>query len=216
MAIERIQQSSCTVIDHVRKNLSRIRREQRISARELAQKIGIPRTTYVSFESGDAGLSVDRLYDVLAALNVDISDVCPADADLNSRLRSTSSGRIQRFRLCEIVYLADAEGAALLRSSSDHRCSLLMATQMSEYFLDRIILHLENGVRYRPGAWFDAQCASDTLHLYLKLAELPGQLRPVAIKYMESWKTFFADHKATMSIGGRADPCPSIIPDLLK
>ena len=58
-------------------NISRIRKSEKITQGDLADYIGLTRTSMVNIEKGRQSLSVKNLYEIAYILGVDITDILP-------------------------------------------------------------------------------------------------------------------------------------------
>lgn len=181
------------VNDLVCRRLRTIRRMRGLSASELANLAGIPRSSYISMENGDYRISLDRLAEVLWALKLDISDVWPIDDAINALgQRFGPSFRLQRFRLSEIVRLSDAAGGVLFRRL-DKRVEPLMAINLDDIRLEHLAVDVILGKTNRSPHWFKRSSEGFDLLLFLEHpASLPGDLRALISRYLLLWQEAFA------------------------
>ena len=66
----------------VGQRIAMLRHQQRLSSRELAQRLGWPRDTLVNFELGRRAITVERLEAIAQALNVSPASLLIDDARL--------------------------------------------------------------------------------------------------------------------------------------
>lgn len=59
----------------MRKNMKRVREEEGVSKKELARKIGMDRTSYSKFESGQRGISLYNFYAFSQFFNVSMDEL---------------------------------------------------------------------------------------------------------------------------------------------
>lgn len=190
--------------EYVRQRLRRMRALRGMTITDAAKRLGLPRSSYSSFETGISRLSLDHLFEILEVLEADIEEVWPIGNEFGTiKERQGPFKSINRYRLCEIVFLSNAEGAALLRLSKPNRCQILMSTRLSDYFLDRIMLYLEDGIRYKPGIWVESDCGQDILSLYIKTGTLSHELNALVQRYMALWCSVHLDdsRKLSLSVG---------------
>lgn len=179
--------------DFVRRKLRRLRLARGISGKDFAAQLGIPRSSYMSMETGAYNIKLDHVFKALAVLEADITEVWPSEADAAEvEAGARHRRRIQEFRLAEIASLTDGDGAALFKISGD-RVRLLMAHNLGGFLLERLCFYLEDGLRYDGGFWFQEVSPNSRLLLFVKCPRVPQHLRPVIKHYMVVWSSFFSD-----------------------
>ncbi len=109
-----------SVNDFIRQRLRRLRLSKNVGLRKLADRAGIPSSSYASMEAGAYRLNLESLFRVLGALEADITAVWPSEA---SRARAEDSEllyqrQLQEFRLGEVIRLSQAEGGACSRPAA--------------------------------------------------------------------------------------------------
>ncbi len=183
--------TECTINDLVREKLRKLRLARGLTSKEFAFRLGIPRTSYVSLETGAYNFKVDLIHRALAVLRAEITDVWPQFGDSDRALENPAHlKKIQEFRLAELVSLANADGAAFL-CTEESRTVVLISSGLGVRFLERLRLFLEDGARLRDGFWFETARRGQTFHLFIKAPHLPVQLRPLAGHYLTIWVSFF-------------------------
>jgi transcriptional regulator with XRE-family HTH domain len=74
-------------MEHVRENIRRIRESIRLSQKELAERMGEKQEVISRIESGKTPITLDRLEEVAAALNVGIKDLLEIDFNTDEALK---------------------------------------------------------------------------------------------------------------------------------
>ncbi len=184
--------SRWAINDFVRKRLRNLRLARGLSGKEFASRLGIPRTSYVSLETGAYNFKLDVLFKALAILEADIQDIWPEDREASAIAQNPLHlRRIQEFRLTEVVSLAEADGGCVLRLEGGS-ASVLMSTGLNQSYLERLCLYLEDGRLMQDGYWFERVRRNRTFYLYVKASSFPNHLQPVARHYMSVWASFFS------------------------
>jgi len=177
--------------EYVRKKLQKLRQEKRLSAAEVAHRLGVPRTSYVSMETGAYNLKLDHVYRILAVLDADIMDVWPQPGERTELEVSRSHHlAIQRFRLNEVLSLSNSEGGVLLARYGS-KVSVVMSSGLSDYFVDRLAYYLQDGELYKPGGWFRLNGGVSGYYLYLRPETVPKHVHAVIEHYLTIWACFF-------------------------
>ncbi len=177
--------------------IKRIRERKGWAPADVYERAGIPRSSYYCLEAGETSLAVDDLYRIVDALEVDVAEVWPVGhGEGNGSGSPFHSAKVQEFRLAELVELGEAEGGALIGLTRP-KAQVILSCRLSEYFVDRLLIYLEDGRLYSPGKWFKGHGrGSEDLLLYLKSANpfspLVGAL---ARRYLAAWVELFAHHK---------------------
>ncbi len=181
--------SDKSINDFIRNRVRQLRKQKRITVRGLADRLGIPPSSYSSMECGFYGFSLDHLYKVLDVLDADISEVWPC-AQEEEIAHPAYLKRIQQFRLSEVVRLAGAEGGALFLLEGD-KCKTLMRESLSDFLIDRLVIHLEDGRAYPKGLWFAKQQSGRKYLLFFKANSCPDYVKKLVEHYLIIWSSFF-------------------------
>ena len=153
----------------------------------MAERIGMPRSTYACLEGGLFRIKLDTLFRILGVLEVDITEIWPAGKPKAETLKSPGYlKRIQEMRLAEVVSLSRAEGGALF-SGSGGDYKVLLWHDLTESFLERLRLYLEGGRKYENGLWLERREADTSLYLFLKVQRCPDYVKRLAEHYMAAW-----------------------------
>ena len=175
----------------ISERLRRLRRERRLGVTEVARRAGLPVSSYGCIEGGYYAITLDNLFRILGALELDITEVWPSDDAGSKALESPLYvRRLQEFRFGEILGLSCAEGAALFLTKGKH-VSVLMAQGLSDFLLDRLVLCLEDGREYDQGVWIRLSSGGQTLALFLKASSCPEFVRRLAEQYLPVWFVAF-------------------------
>lgn len=177
--------------EYVRKKLKELRQSKGLTASEVAERLGLPRTSYVSMESGAYNIKLDHVYRVLAVLDADILDVWP-QPDERSELAVNRSHllNIQRFRLNEVLHMSGSAGGILLARRGG-RVRVAMQAGLSDYFVDRLVYYLEDNTCFKPGSWFDLKGRHSGYFLYLRAENVPRHVEQLIEHYLSVWASFF-------------------------
>lgn len=179
------------VNDHIRRRLRRLRRERGLTTVEFARRLGLPRTSYVSLETGAYQIKLDYLHRALAILDADIRDVWPSPLQPEDVPASPSEMlRVQKFRLDEILEISQARGGLVL-SKEGQSVKIHLTRNVSDTLIDRIIYYLEDDHLFRPGLWFGRQRNGIHFLLYLRAEEIPERLRILVRHYLLVWASYF-------------------------
>jgi len=157
------------VNDFVRQRLRRLRLSKNVGVREMADRAGIPTSSYASMEAGAYRLNLESLFRVLGALEVDITAVWPSEA---SGTRAEDSEQLylrqlQEFRLGEVIRRSQAEAATLFEVRG-RTCRIVMDQNLSDFLLDRCLVRLENADPPTEGLWWQQRFLDRTYHSFLK------------------------------------------------
>ncbi len=169
---------SSTVNGFVRKRIRKLRLDRGIKLVELASRANIPTSSYASMETGQCRISLDRLFTIIGALEIEITDVWPFEAFL-------PGGQHRFFIKRTLVYLTRAEGGALFGLKLG-RCKVILDSHISDFLLDRVVLYLENGREYPHGLWFEKK-ADSAVNLFLKGDRCPAFVRQLIERYLMEW-----------------------------
>lgn len=184
--------STNPINEFVRLRIRKIRRTKKIKVREIAAQLEIPYSSYASMEGGFYNINLDNLFRILGALDTDIREVWPAEtATTETAEDRLYLGRIQQFRLGEIVSLSGAEGAALF-VVKDERCKLLLYQGLSDFLLDRLISYLANGLPYPHGLWLQKTSQGKDFHFFMKGESCPEFLSRLIQKYLSIWAEIYS------------------------
>ena len=176
----------------IRRRLRQIRTSKKLPMREVASRAGIALSSLGCMEGGFCRISLDNLSRILGALGADITAVWPAETTVpSSTSRPLYIRTIQQTRLGELVRLSGAEGAALF-AVRPQKCSVLLYDNLSDFLLDRVVLHLQAGRRYEHGVWIERAEQDWGLHLFLKADACPDYVSQVARHYLVIWSNLFA------------------------
>lgn len=198
--------------DLVRRRLRKLRQEKGLAVSQAARRAGIPLSSYSEMERGIYRIHLDHLFRILGALGAEIQEVWP----IETAARSIDEGalymnRINAFRLNEVVEWCDAEGGALF-SVSDSRCRVLLAQDLSDFLLDRLIVYLQERLEYRHGLWFQRRYRNESLHLFLKAENCPHYVARMIDHYLIRWCLYFSKKRtfdqATSAFRKRAIESP--------
>jgi transcriptional regulator with XRE-family HTH domain len=165
--------------------------------REMAERTGIPVSSYASMETGAYRIHLESLFRVLAALEIDITAVWPTESAGAQAADSEVPylRRIQEFRLSEVINLSRAEGGALFCVSRG-RCQVLMYQNLNDFLLDRLSLRLEDGEQMNPGLWWQRTYRDSSFHLFLKAEGCPDFVGKLVTHYLINWCALFAESLA--------------------
>lgn len=184
---------SKSINDLVRERIRQLRLTHGMGVTEVASKAGLPVSSYASLETGAYRITLDNLFRILGALEVDIDEVWPAEvtgaAVTNEKLYFK---RIQEFRLSEVIHLSDAEGGGLF-ALHGQKCSVLMSFHLSDFLLDRLILSLEERRAYPGGKWFRHKFKDTRFFLFLKAETCPDYVAAMIRSYMINWSALFGE-----------------------
>ncbi len=183
-----------SVNDFVRQRLRRLRLMRNVGLRELAERAGIPTSSYASMEAGAYRLNLESLFRVLGVLEADISAVWPTES---SGTRAEDSEllylrRLQEFRLGEVIRLSGAEGGSLFEVRG-RSCRIVMYQNLSDFLLDRCLVRLENGHPPSEGLWWQQNYLDATYHFFLKAEGCPGYVEKLVQHYLVNWCALFSD-----------------------
>ncbi len=177
--------------DHIRRHLRRLRKGRGLTAMEVAQRLELPRTSYVSLESGAYQIKLDHLHRALAVLDADIDDVWPSHLDQEEVVTGRKQLlRMQEFRLNEVLAIGRAKGG-LVVSKTEKSVRVHLTSQVSETMTDRILYYLEDNRLFRPGLWFSEREGDVSFLLYLRADQVPKQLDLMIRHYLVIWAAFF-------------------------
>ena len=137
-------------------------------------------------------INLDNLFRILGALDTDIREIWPAETGTTQAAEDRLNlGRIQQFRLGEIVSLSGTEGAALF-VVKDERCKLLLDQGLSDFLLDRLISYLANDLPYPHGLWFQKTSQGKDFYFFVKGESCPEFLSRLIQKYMSIWAEVYS------------------------
>ena len=185
--------------DFVRKRVRQFRIMRQLRQREVAHRAQLPVSSYACMECGFYEFRLDNLFKVLAALDLDISDVWPPESYLSGHPEVRKSGitydllyvkRLQDFRINELVMLAEAEGGALFSLEGD-QCQLLLNSYLSETFLDRVRMYLPTDQPIADGLTYVKQNGQKSLVFFLKAKTCLPHVKRLLEKYLVIWSTLF-------------------------
>ena len=184
--------SKNTINELVRLRIRRIRKSKNLKVREIAAQAEMPFSSYASMEGGFYNINLDNLFRILGALDTDIREVWPAETARTEAAEDRLNwGRIQQFRLGEIVSLSGAEGAALF-VVKDERCKLLLYQGLSDFLLDRLISYLANGLPYPHGLWCQKTSQGKDFYFFMKGESCPDFLSRLIQKYLSIWAEVYS------------------------
>lgn len=110
--------------EFLRTRIRELRLERNLTQRAAAELASLPQSSYCSIETGAYRVTVENLYRIAAALNVEISMLWPSTWDQSLSSRSGDSlnsfEQLNFFRLREIVLHANSSAALLWFESSHH------------------------------------------------------------------------------------------------
>ena len=177
----------------VRRKIRELRKVKEMKIREIATRAGMPYSSYASMESGFYNIKLDNLFLILGALDVDIREVWPPETVASQVAEAKLYlQRIQQFRLGEIIFLSEAEGAALFVVKGQ-KCRILLYQGLSDFLLDRLIFYLEDGLSYQHGIWFRKNSSGKTFHFFLKGESCPDFLAKLIGKYLALWVEIYRE-----------------------
>lgn len=185
--------------EFVRRRLRRFRKARRLTMHQVAQVAQLPTSSYACLETGVYEFRLENLYKILAALDLDISDVWPPESYLAAHPEVKKTGlsydqlylrRLQDFRMNEIVMLTEAQGAALFKVTP-RGCELLMHAYLREGLLDRLLIYLEARQEITDGLIFAKPAGEGVLILYLKSKSVPRHVGELIEKYLRIWSEVY-------------------------
>jgi transcriptional regulator with XRE-family HTH domain len=182
------------VNDFIRQRLRRLRLSKNVGLRELAERAGIPSSSYASMETGAYRLNLESLFRVLGALEADITAVWPSEA-VGTRAEDSELlylRRLQEFRLGEVIRLSQAEGGALFEVR-ERSCRIVIDQNLSDFLIDRCLVRLENGDPPNQGLWWHQDFFDTTFHFFLKAEGCPSYVEKLVQHYMVNWCALFAE-----------------------
>ncbi len=186
--------SGQSVNDFARQRLRGFRLSKNVGVREMAERAGLPTSSYASMEAGAYRLNLEFLFRVLAALEADITAVWPSEA-AGTRAEDSEllyQRRLQEFRLGEVIRLSQAEGGALFEARG-RSCRIVMYQNLSDFLLDRCLVRLENGDPPNQGLWWHQDFLDTTYHFFLKAEGCPSSVEKLVQHYLVNWCALFAD-----------------------
>jgi transcriptional regulator with XRE-family HTH domain len=181
-----------SVNDEIRKKIKTVRIARKLTMREVADRAGIPVSSYAAMEAGRYKLNVDNLFLILGALESDIHEVWPSEG-LAEQLtgKKLFLVRQQEFRLQELLELSGSAGGALLAQTKGV-CSVLLKWGVSDYLLDRVALYLEENLKLERGIFFSRERGETTYHLFLSSEDV--SVKPWLVeRYLTIWAAVFSD-----------------------
>lgn len=185
--------------DFVRRRVRQFRVRQQLPQREVADRAQLPVSSYACMEAGFYEFRLDNLFRILAALEIDISEVWSPESYLSGHPEVRHSAvtpdrlyvkRLQEFRMNELIMLAEAEGAALF-SLKGRQCQLLFYSYLSETFLERLQRYLLLDQPLAEGLTYVRQDDKKSLVFFLKAKSCPPHVKRLMEKYLVIWSTMF-------------------------
>ncbi len=172
----------------IREKIRLIRRSKNLRMKDVAEKLGMKLSSYSALENGYCRISVDRLYDILDAIDADIEQVWPAESLNVSKLHLL---RMQDLRLRELLFLAEAE-AAVLAMREDSRITVLLSERTSDDAIQRFCFYIEMNLAMPNGRVIRVEYGSFSLFLYLEEAKKTLKQRMIA-GFLDAWAEIFSD-----------------------
>lgn len=196
---------------HVRQQIRRLRLSKGLTQRELARVAGISPSSLGCLESGFYRLNLDTLHKILAALNVEITDIWPsakrkksADSDLSLL---PGIDEVSFFRLREVHLLTGAEASSVYSGVLSQRDGAqgasngngtspasprpLYAINVGEDELLWLAHHLREGTLAAPWTKYFHCQGSRCLFLCLKNASMRPWLENLIEHYLPAWLAAF-------------------------
>jgi transcriptional regulator with XRE-family HTH domain len=172
----------------IREKIRLIRRSKNLRMKDVAEKLGMKLSSYSALENGYCRINVDRLYDILDAIDADIEQVWPAESLDVSKLHLL---RMQDLRLRELLFLAEAE-AAVLAMRKDSRITVLLSERTSDDAIQRFCFYIEMNQAMPNGRVIRVDYSSFSLFLYLEEAKKSLKQRMIA-GFLDAWAEIFSD-----------------------
>lgn len=162
----------------------------------MARRLGLPRSSYSSIETGAYQMRVDFLYQALDLLGVDIVEVWPFPDQMAESGQTTRSRlyQIHQFRLREIVSISQAKSGLLLSHSGD-KVRVNMSCHVDEVQLERITHYAAENHCPEGYSYFTRRQGQTRFVLFLEVERLPKYLRLLIEHYLAVWSSFFAGHR---------------------
>lgn len=67
----------------ISKNLSDLRKEQKLTQEQMAEKLGMSKNGYAKIERGESRITVEHLQQIAQVFNIDIAELIKEDKDFN-------------------------------------------------------------------------------------------------------------------------------------
>ena len=173
------------VNERVRRRIRETRLQRQVKLTAMAAKLQMPISSYASMETGQCRISLDHLYRILGALDLDIGEVWPTPNG-HTGCQSLYVRRLQEFRLNELISLSEAEGGAVFHVGEE-RCKVLFHENLSDFLIDRLAMYFERGIAYTGGTLLSRRDGGESLYVFLKSENCPQYVMRLAEKYLTLW-----------------------------
>jgi transcriptional regulator with XRE-family HTH domain len=80
--------------EEIGSRIENFRKEKKLTQKELADKVGLTRTSIVQIEKGEQRVPIDKLYKIAKAVNLKVYDLLPDEEFLESSFDKVSEERL--------------------------------------------------------------------------------------------------------------------------
>lgn len=171
--------------DHVRNKIRSLRQSKQLKLKEVAFNAGMALSSYAALEYGDSPLTVNKLWDVLSALDSGIFAVWP-QAGRSEADRAELLLFCTQMRLRDLIRVSKAHGAALVKKR-EQQVAVMLQEGFSRSRLEQIRSVLTKKETEAAGVLFEESRANVTVFLYLDRAKHPEWVKPLAQVYLADW-----------------------------
>ncbi|MBI4444325.1 MAG: helix-turn-helix transcriptional regulator [Acidobacteria bacterium] len=182
--------------EFIRRKLRAIRKEKKLSIRQVAVLSDIPESSYSCLELGYHRLTLSNLYKIVTALGVSVTDVWPYEIEqvrpAASTLPLVDPNTVSYFRFRELFTLTDARAGALVRREKKDS-QILYAFNLKE--AEKKALQSWQLAPLSQG-WRVYKKSAGDLEIYccLKEAFMEDYLKKLLTIYMDLWLATFLAH----------------------
>lgn len=81
----------------ISKNLSGLRKEQKLTQEQMAEKLGMSKNGYAKIERGESRITVEHLQQIAQVFNIDIAELIKEDKDFNLLLGDNNGNYANKY-----------------------------------------------------------------------------------------------------------------------